>query len=99
MTDTPHSVRLPGQGWLEEWRLAWESRQISGDAECRCRMHGGLNTGAKTPEGIERIGEARTKHRWTAKPQLPAIAKPDRPSASYGNCCARIHPFPGRSNR
>jgi hypothetical protein len=28
----------------------------------RCRMHGGMSTGAKTPEGIERIRAARTKH-------------------------------------
>jgi hypothetical protein len=28
----------------------------------RCRMHGGRSTGAKTPEGIERIRAARTKH-------------------------------------
>lgn len=29
----------------------------------RCRMHGGLSTGAKTPEGIERIKQAQKK-RW-----------------------------------
>ena len=28
----------------------------------RCRVHGGLSTGAKTPEGIERIRKAVTKH-------------------------------------
>ena len=28
----------------------------------RCRLHGGLSTGPKTPEGIERIRKARTKH-------------------------------------
>jgi hypothetical protein len=28
----------------------------------RCRMHGGMSTGAKTVEGIERIRAARTKH-------------------------------------
>ena len=28
----------------------------------RCRLHGGLSTGAKTPEGIERIRQAVTKH-------------------------------------
>ena len=28
----------------------------------RCRMHGGLSTGPKTAEGIERIRAARTKH-------------------------------------
>ena len=28
----------------------------------RCRLHGGLSTGAKTAEGIERIRRAVTKH-------------------------------------
>jgi hypothetical protein len=28
----------------------------------RCRLHGGLSTGPKTPEGIERIRQAKTKH-------------------------------------
>jgi hypothetical protein len=28
----------------------------------RCRLHGGLSTGAKTVEGIERIRKAVTKH-------------------------------------
>ena len=28
----------------------------------RCRLHGGLSTGPKTPEGIERIRQSRTKH-------------------------------------
>lgn len=29
----------------------------------RCRIHGGLSTGAKTPEGIERIRKAQER-RW-----------------------------------
>ena len=28
----------------------------------RCRMHGGLSTGPKTPEGLARIVAARTVH-------------------------------------
>jgi len=28
----------------------------------RCRLHGGLSTGPRTPEGIERIRQAATKH-------------------------------------
>ncbi len=28
----------------------------------RCRFHGGLSTGPRTAEGIERIRTARTKH-------------------------------------
>lgn len=33
----------------------------------RCRLHGGLSTGPKTQEGIERIRQAVTKHgRYTS---------------------------------
>jgi hypothetical protein len=28
----------------------------------RCRLHGGHSTGARTPEGRERIRQANTKH-------------------------------------
>ena len=33
----------------------------------RCRLHGGLSTGAKTPEGLERIQQAVTKHGMYSK--------------------------------
>jgi hypothetical protein len=34
----------------------------------RCRLHGGLSTGAKTAEGLERIRKAVTKHgRYSAR--------------------------------
>ena len=37
-------------------------------ANGRCRMHGGLSTGPKTPEGLERSRKARWKHgRYSAK--------------------------------
>jgi hypothetical protein len=28
----------------------------------RCQVHGGLSTGPRTPEGIERIRQSRTKY-------------------------------------
>ncbi|MEK6216193.1 MAG: hypothetical protein N2B03_03125, partial [Boseongicola sp.] len=31
----------------------------------RCRLHGGLSTGPRTPEGRERIAEAQ-RRRWAA---------------------------------
>jgi len=37
-------------------------------ANGRCRMHGGLSTGPKTPEGLERSRKARWKHgRYSAE--------------------------------
>lgn len=40
-------------------------------ANGRCRLHGGLSTGPKTPEGIERIRRAVTKHGQYAKRARP----------------------------
>jgi hypothetical protein len=31
-------------------------------ANGRCRMHGGPSTGPRTPEGLERLRKAKTKH-------------------------------------
>ena len=33
----------------------------------RCRLHGGLSTGPKTADGIERIRRAVTKHGYYSK--------------------------------
>jgi hypothetical protein len=34
----------------------------------RCRLHGGLSTGARTAAGLERIRKAQTKHgRYSAE--------------------------------
>lgn len=30
----------------------------------RCRIHGGLSTGARTPEGLARIRQGVTRHGW-----------------------------------
>nr|WP_276206170.1 HGGxSTG domain-containing protein [Thioclava sp. F34-6] len=38
-------------------------RCLSEPGKRRCKFHGGSSTGAKTPEGIERIREAQ-KRRW-----------------------------------
>jgi hypothetical protein len=46
----------------------------------RCRLHGGLSTGPRTPEGRERIRQARTIHGfYSAK----AIATRRRARAGY----------------
>lgn len=39
-------------------------------ANGRCRLHGGLSTGPKTPEGIERIRRAVTKHGQYSKQEI-----------------------------
>ena len=58
-------------------------RNMSEAGRKRCRFHGGKSTGARTPEGIERIREAQ-RRRWarvrTAKAE--ALQQPEgRPAA------------------
>jgi hypothetical protein len=71
---TPHEKRL---GWLKGGNAPGDVTKAArcgaktrhGTAcQCpamhngRCRLHGGLSTGPKTAEGIERIRRAVTKH-------------------------------------
>ena len=47
------------------------SCQCPAMANGRCRLHGGLSTGPKTADGIERIRRAVTKHgRYTAAAKM-----------------------------
>jgi hypothetical protein len=77
MTSGPHTARLPGRGFLKHGNRTGNpdnaprcgARTRSG-APCkgpampngRCRMHGGLSTGARTPEGKARCAAANWKH-------------------------------------
>jgi hypothetical protein len=77
MTDAPQATRHGGRGRLKNGNRAGNpdnaprcGAKTRRGTPCRsaampngrCRMHGGCSTGAKTPEGIERIRAARTKH-------------------------------------
>jgi hypothetical protein len=81
----PHETR---RGWLKNGnapgdfskaaRCGAKTRrgtlcQCPGMRNGRCRLHGGLSTGAKTAEGMERIRRAVTKHGLYS-----AAAKADR---------------------
>ena len=46
----------------------------------RCRLHGGLSTGARTPEGLQRISEANLRHGRQTK----EVLKAQRHSADIG---------------
>ena len=49
----------------------WSTRS---DRYTRCKNHGGLSTGPKTAEGIERIRRAVTKHgRYAKRLDLPPV--------------------------
>lgn len=53
----------------------------------RCRLHGGLSTGARTAEGIERIRRANTKHGRYAE---CAIAERKQISDLFRQCRSTI---------
>ena len=74
MTNTPHEIR---RGWLKNGnppgdfsqapRCGAKTRrrtvcQCPAMRNGRCRLHGGLSTGPKTVEGIQRIRQASLKH-------------------------------------
>src|SRR3954447_18837591 len=73
---TPHDHRFL-HGWLKYGNPPYDIRNVKRcgarnrrGSPCgspamrngRCRLHGGLSTGPKTAEGIERIRQAVTRH-------------------------------------
>jgi hypothetical protein len=74
--ETPHVCRC-SHGWLKYGNAPYDIRNVKRcgarnrrSTACgspamrngRCRLHGGLSTGPKTAEGIERIRRAKTRH-------------------------------------
>jgi hypothetical protein len=74
--ETPHDCRSP-RGWLKYGNTPYDIKKVRrcgarnrrGTAcgspamrNGRCRLHGGLSTGPKTAQGIQRIRRANTKH-------------------------------------
>src|ERR1017187_5454211 len=79
MSSTPHETR---RGWLKNGnspgdftraaRCGAKTRrgtlcQCPAMANGRCRLHGGLSTGPRTADGIERIRRAVTRHGYYSK--------------------------------
>jgi hypothetical protein len=95
--ETPHDRRFP-HGWLKYGNAPYDitrvrrcgARNRRGTAcgspamlNGRCRLHGGLSTGPKTAEGIERIRRAKTKHGHYS---AAAIAERKRFRESFKDC-------------
>lgn len=51
------------------------------EGKTRCRLHGGLSTGAKTAEGRRRISEANVAH-WAERNRLIELARSLEQAAS-----------------
>jgi hypothetical protein len=62
----------PGIRCLAKTRRGTECERAAYKHNGRCRLHGGLSTGARTPEGLQRISEANIKHGRQAKDKLAA---------------------------
>ena len=62
----------PGQRCLAKTRRGTKCQRAAFKHNGRCAMHGGLSTGARTPEGLQRISEANLKHGRQTKDKLAA---------------------------
>jgi hypothetical protein len=95
--ETPHVRRFPN-GWLKYGNAPYDITKVKrcgarnrrgtacGSPAMRngcCRLHGGLSTGPKTAEGIERIRRAKTKHGLFS---AAAIAERQRFRAMFKDC-------------
>ena len=70
----------PGIRCLAKTRRGTKCQSAAYKHNGRCRLHGGLSTGARTLEGLKRISEANLKHGRRTKEKLAA----NRHSADVG---------------
>ena len=62
----------PGKRCLAKTRRGTLCQRPAYKHNGRCALHGGLSTGARTPEGLQRISEANTKHGRQTKGKVAA---------------------------
>ena len=62
----------PGQRCLAKTRRGTECQRAAYKHNGRCGLHGGLSTGARTSEGLQRISESNFKHGRQTKDKLAA---------------------------
>ena len=69
---TRFGPKWPGIRCLAKTHRGTECQSAACKHNGRCRLHGGLSTGARTPEGLQRISEANIKHGRQTKDKLEA---------------------------
>ena len=62
----------PGIRCLAKTRRGTKCQRAAYKHNGRCRLHGGLSTGARTQEGLQRISEANLRHGRQTKDKLTA---------------------------
>ena len=67
---TRFGANWPGERCGAKTRRGTECQRPAHKRNKRCGLHGGLSTGAKTPEGLKRISEANLKHGRYTKAKL-----------------------------
>jgi len=70
--ETRFGPNWPGQRCLAKTRRGTKCQRAAFKHNGRCAMRGGLSTGARTPEGLQRISEANIKHGRLTKDKLAA---------------------------
>ena len=65
----------PGQRCLAKTRSGTLCQSPAYKHNGRCRLHGGLSTGAKTSDGLQRISDANLKHGRHTKEKINAQKK------------------------
>ena len=78
--NTRFGPNWPGIRCLAKTRRGTKCQSAAYKHNGRCRLHGGLSTGARTAEGLQRISEANLKHGRQTKEKLKA----QRHSADVG---------------
>ena len=78
--NTRFGPNWPGIRCLAKTRRGTKCQSAAYKHNGRCRLHGGLSTGALTLEGLQRISEANFKHGRQTKEKLMA----QRHSADVG---------------
>ena len=67
---TRFGANWPGKRCGAKTRRGTECQRPAHKHNQRCSSHGGLSTGARTPEGLQRISEANLKHGRYTKDKL-----------------------------
>jgi len=70
--ETRFGPEWPGQRCIAKTRRGTECQRAAYKHNGRCGLHGGLSTGARTPEGLQRISKANLKHGRQTKDKLEA---------------------------
>ena len=70
--ETRFGPNWPGIRCLAKTRRGTECQRAAYKHNGRCALHGGLSTGARTQEGLQRISAANLKHGRQTKDKLAA---------------------------